>query len=159
MFYAGLRGDALFSGNFGAAARRGVEVHAYYQNIEWADDATLKSLPAAFRAAFAKPSDDATLWRERAYELYDDGCWQSGQFDRVVFADGVDGRTATIYDFKTNVKRRGENGNEFAQRMRGLYSSQMLAYRHALARLTDIPEERINCYLLLEDTSEAMQVE
>ena len=157
-FYTGLRGDRLFAEDFGSAARRGVEVHARYQQIEWATEAERTRLPEGFRAAFVKPSPDATVWRERSYELFVDGKWESGQFDRVVFAGTGKGRAATIYDFKTDAVGRGESADAFAQRMRRAHGGQLTAYRKALAALTGLPLERIAAKLLLESTGESLSV-
>jgi ATP-dependent helicase/nuclease subunit A len=150
-FYAGLSGEALFEEDFGAAAKRGVELHDAYQRIEWVDESEDKSLPKAFKEAFVKPSSHATLWRERAYELYVDGRWETGQFDRVVFTGDDQCRKAVIYDFKTNSRRSAESVEAFSARMRERYLPQMMAYRKALAHLTGIPEARIGCRLLLVD--------
>lgn len=153
-----LTADALFGESYGAAARRGVEVHAAYAAIEWADAETAAQLPEAFRPAFVRPGAAASVWRERAYELVDGDCWETGQFDRVVFVgSGVD-RVATIYDFKTNAREAGESEAAFAARMRTLYAPQMALYRQALSRLTGLVVERIGAQLLLEATGQAVPV-
>ena len=146
-FYSGLKGDVLFGDNFGKAALRGSQAHAKYEQIEWLDPNQAKN---DFDRALVKPHNALSLWRERGYELFVDGRWESGQFDRVVFT-GTDGeRCATIYDFKTNAVAAGESTSEFAERMRKTYASQMESYRKALSRLTGIPLERIEAKLLLE---------
>ena len=157
-YYAGLRGDVLFGDDFGKAAERGSEVHAGYERIEWADEAQTAELPEAFRPAFVKPSADATVWRERGYECLRDGCWESGQFDRVVFTGQGSAREATIYDFKTNAVRSGESRAKFADRMRETYAGQMMSYRRALSHLTGIPEDRIKTVLLLDATGQSAVV-
>lgn len=124
-YLSGLSGASLFADNFGAAARRGSEKHAELAKIEWGE------------GVFAKPSEDAELWRERAYEIFADGTWESGQFDRVVFTGSGENRRAIIYDFKT-----GANHDE------ARYAPQMSAYRRALSRLTGIPEARIETKLV-----------
>lgn len=148
----------LFAPGQGMAARHGLDVHAAYQKIEWTDGAAAATLPAAFRDAFAKPSNEATVWRERSYELVDGNRWETGQFDRVVFTGTGGSRRATIYDFKTNAKTDGESDEDFASRMVGLHAPQMAAYRWALSRLTGIPIDRIETQLLLEDTGQAVRV-
>jgi len=153
----GIKAASLFDAEYGAAAHHGVDVHAAYQKIEWADAEMAATLPKAFREAFVKPSDDATVWRERSYELFDGKHWESGQFDRVVFSESDEARRATIYDFKTNAKRSDENDEAFAQRMRSLYASQMEAYRNALNRLTGIPTDRIKTELLLVSSGQAVR--
>ena len=155
-FYTGLRGDRLFAEDFGAAAKRGVEAHAAYQRLAWATEAELAQLPEAFRVAFVRPSPEATVWRERSYEIFADGRWESGQFDRVVFAGAGTGRTATIYDFKTNALRTGETPTAFAARLQAAYRGQMAAYRAAVAHLTGLPLDRIRAVLLLTATGQAV---
>ena len=155
-FFQGLRADALFAGDFGAAAKRGVEAHARYQGIEWASREELAKLPVQFRPAFERQSIADSVWRERPYELFADGKWETGQFDRVVFRNG--GERAVIYDFKTNAARNGEDAETFAGRMRQSYSGQLCSYRRALAALTGIPDGRIEAFLLLEATGAAVAV-
>lgn len=158
LFYAGLRGDLLFRDDFGQAARRGTEAHARYERIEWAEGARLEALPAAFRAAFRKPSHEAMVWRERGYELLMDGRWETGQFDRVVLTGTGETRQAVIYDFKTNALRAGETARAFAARMRTTYAPQMRSYRRALACLTNLAETKIKTVLLLTSTEELVEV-
>ena len=146
----------LFDADFGEAARRGLAAHAAYGAIEWADAETAAKLPADFRAAFVKPAADATVWRERGYELFDGVRWETGRFDRVVFTGEGASRAATVYDFKTNAKGARESDDAFARRMGELYAAQMAAYRRALGRLTGIPAERIAAKLLLEATGQAI---
>lgn len=159
-FYSGLRADRLFAEDFGAAAKRGVDAHAAYQKIEWADPETAARLPEAFREAFVKPSADATVWRERGYELFDAarGRWESGQFDRVVFSGTGVARKAIVYDFKTNARRKDEDADAFARRMRDLHGPQMRAYRAALERLTGIAAANVQAKLLLESTGQSVPV-
>jgi superfamily I DNA/RNA helicase len=154
-FYSGLRGDALFGDDFGKAARRGSEAHARYERIEWLDAGQARN---GFERALVRPHDALSLWREKGYELFVDGKWESGRFDRVVFTGTEAERRATICDFKTNAMRAGESEGEFAARMRETYAPQMDAYRRALAHLTGIPLERIEAKLLLEAAGMAVAV-
>ena len=146
----------LFEEAHGAAASKGVKVHAEYQEMEWADDEQLSRMPPSFRQAFARPEVEAVVWRERAYEFFDGACWETGQFDRVVFSGSGEGRSATIYDIKTNSLERGEDEASFAERMKKIYFSQMNLYRHALSKLTNIALDRISTCLLLESTGQAV---
>ena len=155
---SGLRAASLFDGSFGAAAQYGLDVHAAYQKIEWADAETAAALPPAFRAAFEKPSDDATVWRERGYEFFDGARWASGRFDRVVFTGTGASRVATIYDFKTNAQAEGEDETAFAQRLRAQYAPQMDAYCRALSWLTGLPDARIAAVLLVTTTGSCVTV-
>lgn len=151
----------LFSESAGEAAKRGVEIHGQYEMIEWADEKGLAALPPAFRVAFAKPSPEATVWREKSYEIYrqrgDKGEWETGQFDRVVFTGEGAERAAVIYDFKTNAMRTGKSIDAFEQRMCQTYASQMNAYRAALGTLTGLPASRIRSVLLLQSTGTAVE--
>ena len=151
----------LFSENAGEAAKKGVKIHGQYESIEWADEKWLANLPPAFRVAFAKPSPEATVWREKSYEIYrkkgDRGEWETGQFDRVVFTGEGAGRVAVIYDFKTNALKPGEPTDAFERRMCRTYASQMNAYRIALGALTGLPASRIRSLLLLQATGSAVE--
>ena len=155
-FYSGLGGDILFDADFGGAARRGAEAHERYERIEWLDPAAAKN---GFERALVKPDAEVTLWREKPYELFVDGRWESGRFDRVVFSGKDGGRSAVIYDFKTNARRRNETPEDFAERMKTVYRAQMAAYKSALSHLVaDIPPDRIKTVLLLESTGMAVEV-
>lgn len=151
----------LFSESAGEAARKGVEIHGQYEAVEWADEEALAALPKAFHVAFVKPGPEATLWREKSYEIYREasgkGEWETGQFDRVVFTGVGDEREAVIYDFKTNALKSGESTEAFELRMSRTYSPQMSAYRAALATLTGLPPKRIRSVLLLESTGTAVE--
>jgi hypothetical protein len=155
----GLSASELFSENAGEAAKRGVEIHGRYEAIKWASEKELADLPPAFRVAFAKPSPEATVWRERSYEIYREstgkGVWETGQFDRVVFTGEGAEREAVIYDFKTNAPKPGESAEAFERRMRRTYAPQMTAYRAALGTLTGLPASRIRSVLLLQATGSA----
>ena len=135
-----------------AAAERGVTAHAAFEKVEWLAPESAKT---SFERALTKPAGLTALWRERPFEVFADGEWTSGRFDRVVFADG----RATIYDFKTNRPVRGESAAAFAERMTSAYAGQMLSYRKALAALTGLPFGKIDLVLLLTETSEALPLE
>ncbi len=157
----GLSASELFSENAGEAAKRGVEIHGQYETIEWADEKELAALPPAFHVAFAKPSPEATVWREKSYEIYREGAgkgiWETGQFDRVVFTGEGAEREAVIYDFKTNARKSGESTEAFERRMCRTYAPQMSAYRTALGTLTGLPASRIRSVLLLQSTGTAVE--
>ena len=157
----GLSASELFSENAGEAAKKGVEIHGLYEAIEWADEKALADLPPAFHVAFTKPSPEATVWREKSYEIYREGTgkgvWETGQFDRVVFAGDGTERKAVIYDFKTNALKSGESAEAFEQRMCRTYAPQMNSYRAALGTLTGLPANRIRSVLLLQSTGSAVE--
>ncbi len=148
----------LFEQNGPTASERGTQAHANYAQIAWIDPLAPQSdmeawiVKSPWCEAFVKTPEMTTLWRERSYERYEDGVWESGQFDRVVFFGKNGTRSAIIYDFKTNVRREGESASAFTSRLCDLYAGQMRSYRHALAALTGIPLERVFARLLLTAT-------
>ena len=99
-----------------------------------------------------------TCWRERSYEMLLGNAWETGQFDRVVFSGSGDTRRAVIYDFKTNVKREGESKEAFENRLRETYEGQMARYGASLAKLTGIPQSRIEAKLLASATMSVIPV-
>ena len=165
-FHSGMSAGELFadSGSREAAKRRGTDVHAQFEAIEWIDPAAPKDeferkiLANGWTDAFVKGTDAVALWRERGYELLVGSEWQSGQLDRVVFRGEGDGRSATVYDFKTNAMHRGETEDGFAARMRDAYAGQMSAYRAAVSRLAGIAPGCVRTVLLLVSTGAAVAV-
>ncbi len=159
--FLGRPASDLFSADVGMAAKHGLEVHGQYERIEWASGCELDALPAAFRVAFAKPSAEATVWREKNYEIYrgdgGEGEWETGRFDRVVFTGTGAEREAVIYDFKTNALKSGESSEAFGRRMCSTYADQMKNYRDALGVLTGISADRIRSVLLLQATGAAVE--
>jgi len=176
----GGKGIRLFGeGTKKVAARRGTDIHELLQQVEWVTErstgipacehdkrhrqeclCSLKEegidleVPSAFADALKKPEGFVELWRERSFEVVDGGAWMSGTFDRVVFTRTDGELCATVYDYKTNRRQEGETSEQFAERMREIYVSQMDAYRSAVARLIGIPKERIRTILLLSETME-----
>lgn len=133
------------------ALERGREAHAEYEGIEWIEDTSAKN---DFERALVRPEGFTALWRERPFEVFADGEWISGRFDRVVFADGK----AEIIDFKTNARLHGETPQDFERRMVLEYRGQMQAYRRAVVALTGIAPERVTAKLLLAATASAVAV-
>ena len=156
-FRSGESAANLFAGASArkAAIEKGVAAHAEYERIEWLDGESARN---DFERALVKPADFAALWREQAFEVFADGEWVSGRFDRVVFTGSGETRHAVVYDFKTNAKRKSEDDAAFVLRMRETYRGQMTAYRKALAKLTGLPAERIGAKLLLLATGAAVDV-
>ena len=136
-----------------AALARGVRAHEAYERIGFL---AAEAATDDFSRALVRPADFTALWREKPFEVFADGEWTSGRFDRVVFAGTGASRRATIYDFKTNRKRHDEDAADFAARMRSAYAQQMSAYRQALVALTGLPAENVGCVLLLEATRDAV---
>ena len=136
-----------------AALARGVAAHAEYEGIEWIPAEQAKN---DFERALVRPDNLTALWRERAFEVFANGEWTSGRFDRVVFTGTGPNRKAVIYDFKTNARRRGESEADFACRMAETYRGQMTSYRQALAALTGLVPTDISAVLLLTATGAAV---
>jgi len=154
---------SFFSPDGMSAAEKGTLAHERYANIAWIDpsvprDATEARIVGSEWAGVFVRSDAVALWRERGYEIFADGVWETGQFDRVVFRGSGAERTATICDFKTNARRADETPVAFAARMCELYAAQMTTYGRALQALTGIPMERIQARLLLEATMQSVPV-
>ena len=154
-YMAGLSADSLFMDDYGAGAEYGRELHAKYEKVSWIAAGDAKD---DFDRAFVKPENCTELWRERSYELFTDGAWESGQFDRVVFSGEGAERKAEIFDFKTNAKRSGESVADYEVRMRETYLPQMSAYRRAVHLLSGMPLERISAQLLLVRTRTVVPV-
>ena len=154
----------LFDAGFGTSAQRGTIEHAEYAAIGWidpdnpADERARDILSSGWREAFVKTDETVACWRERPYELFRDGVWESGQFDRVVFRRTNGVLLATIYDFKTNRRHGDETVPDFERRMRNTYENQMKMYRAALSELAQMPQDRIAIKLLLAETMTAVKV-
>ena len=133
----------------------GTAVHAEYEKLEFlpADRAT-----NALERALTKPEGFVALWRERAFEVLADGEWTSGRFDRVVFTEVAGRRKATVYDFKTNARLRGESEADFSRRLAETYAGQMSAYRRAVVALTGLAPADVSSVLLLTSTGAAVPV-
>ena len=156
-FHSGMSAGSLFSADGGRAAalKRGTEIHAAFEQIEWMDPGRAAT---DIERALVKLEGVVDLWRERSYELFREGVWESGQFDRVVFTGEGAERRATIYDFKTN-EPRDETNETFAARMRATYAGQMSSYRHVVHELTGIPQDRISSVLLLLATGHVVKLD
>ena len=162
------KATSLFKADFDDPTKHGTDEHAAFAEIERIDpdapkdDRERKILGrgGAWREAFVLPVD-ATVWRERSYEIFDQetNTWETGQFDRVVFQVKNGVRTAEIYDFKTNKRNDVESVEAYERRMREAYVQQMAAYRSAISRLCGIGPEHISSTLLLTATGTAVTME
>ena len=155
-FREGMSAGELFTkgGGRAEALRRGTEAHAEYERIEWIDAAAARN---DFERALVRPDGLVALWREKPFEVFADGAWTSGRFDRVVIHREPGGLCATVVDFKTNRPMRGEGAADFAERMLRSYAGQMRAYRAAVSALTGIPQGRISAILCLSETGAAVR--
>ena len=125
-FATGMSAGSLFAADGGrrAAMARGEAAHARMEAVEFSDE-----LP--------RPEGFVSLWRERAFEVYDAGEWISGRFDRVVFFRNEKGEMcAEIIDFKSSLRNPER------------YDAQLASYRRAVAALTAIPPSRISARLV-----------
>ena len=124
-FFSGMSAATLFTASSArqTAIERGIAAHAAMEKVE-------------FSAELPKPEGWVELWREKAFEVFTDGEWISGRFDRVTFWQNAAGELeAEIIDFKTSV--------EHPER----YDGQLAAYRQAVHALTRLPLERISARL------------
>ena len=124
-FASGVSAGSLFASAEGrdAARRRGTAAHAAMEAVEFSSD-------------FPKPEGFVALWRERAFEVFADGAWVSGRFDRVTFFRNAAGELcAEVVDFKTSAANPER------------YDGQLAAYRQAVTALTGIPPERVTARL------------
>ena len=155
-FREGMSAGELFTqGGRTSALKRGTSAHAEYEGIEWIDAAAAKN---GFERAFVRPEGFVALWREKPFEVFADGAWTSGRFDRVVFWRAGGEMHATVMDFKTNRPLHGEGADAFAERMRVAYSGQMRAYRAAVSALAGIPPEHVEARLCLAETGAVVAV-
>jgi ATP-dependent exoDNAse (exonuclease V) beta subunit len=161
--------SGLFAARDTEATLRGKRIHDLLQKIGWLDDSATAiaalaaegldlTAPSPFRDALCKPEGTAELWRERGFELLDNGEWVSGVFDRVVILEEGGKRRVEVYDYKSNRPRGDETASAFAERMRQTYAGQMETYCRALAQLTRIPPDDIHATLLLTATRAAVRL-
>ena len=94
----------------------------------------------------AKPAGIVELWREKSFDVILDNNWISGIFDRVVITRSNDGAPtwAEIIDFKSN----RTIDPKIIAKLTVAYRPQINIYRKALARLLNLPEDRIEARLL-----------
>lgn len=116
--------------------------------LKTAIHATLETLlnHVAIRAALSCPPGNAEVWREKPFEIIQDGVWISGCFDRVTIEHAPDGKMlgAVILDYKTNEPPADGDWGALALS----YRPQLELYRHALSHMIKIHEEAIHMELL-----------
>lgn len=124
-FTSGMSAGSLFASTDARreAMARGSAAHKRMEEVE-------------FSAELPKPEGFVELWRERAFEVYAEGEWISGRFDRVTFFNTPEGLSAEIVDFKSSLAHPER------------YDAQLAAYRRAVHALTAIPFERITARLV-----------
>ena len=167
-----LHGARLFALKSAGGMEFGRLLHALLAQVEWIDGSGLTRLAAAWRglgpassAALAclqapalafiwtrsSNSPQVEVWRERAFELIDDGNWISGVFDRVVveYDEGHRTTRATVFDFKTD---------KDAASALAAYSRQLGLYRRAVATLTGLPAVHVDGFVVLVGAQEVLRV-
>jgi ATP-dependent helicase/nuclease subunit A len=164
-----VRGSYLFKADQRRGHQLGSEVHRLFEQIDWLSgdvgrdrervrtvggdvsaDAVQEVLQCvaspALRPLFAKPTEAVLLWREKGFELYQDGCLTSGQIDRVVVRLDNRGQpvSAEIVDFKTDAVSSPEE----VDRATVSHSAQLQAYRNALASTLGLPAGSVTAQLV-----------
>lgn len=148
----------------GKGMRFGSVVHQIFEQVTWLDelpeldDQSSSNLVReclkreSIQPHFERPSGEFQLLREQPFETRHNGQWLSGVIDRAVIML-VDGEPASIslIDFKTDFVKSGEL-------LREKYSGQLATYRIAMHKITGVPEERIECFLLSTALMEMVRV-
>lgn len=175
-----MTGLELLSPNRERSRQNGLLVHGLFAEIEWLngrDDLALKQLwqqsiwanengyaqasvdvlqtltRADVRTWFEKGETEAReVWRERSFDLYEDGEWISGQIDRVIIENDLLGNpiSAVILDFKTD---HVANADALQERAKG-YLPQLRLYTMAVSRLTSLPLTKIRVGLVFVASSQ-----
>ncbi|MCH2063024.1 MAG: UvrD-helicase domain-containing protein [Roseibacillus sp.] len=103
-----------------------------------------------------RKNETIECWRERHYELLQEGNWISGIFDRVHVTYGSDGMPlrATILDFKTDRMETRSDAADAAEH----YQAQLRSYREAITRLLGLPPARITTLLLFTRLPLVMEI-
>jgi len=144
-----LKVESLFQPGGLEKVDTGKEVHSLLSSLSWLEDSDLR-LPknAAGKmvsqflqstrgaALFTRPQNPFLLWREKAFDVVQDGQWISGVFDRVVIQTDDNGRalSAKLYEFKTELS---------TPKLEEKYAHQIKLYKKALTALLSISEENI----------------
>lgn len=172
-------GAALFSLAGGQAANFGAAVHAAFASVDWwhpelagawvdarrqdgVHEAALSECLACLNdpelvKVFARPSQNAEVWRERSFESVIDGVWITGVFDRVVIERDASGKgpgRVTVIDFKTDRVKDADEIRKAAER----HAGQIELYRRVAALLTGLPPSRIDCQLVFTAFRRAVAV-
>ncbi|MCB1224926.1 MAG: UvrD-helicase domain-containing protein [Verrucomicrobiales bacterium] len=161
-----LPGRVLFAPGRDHGRLTGVYAHQLLAEIEWLPGSDLPPLPAdadadwraahqlvtqalqqsAIHQVLARPTAEAGVWRERAFDFVAEGEWISGTFDRLVHWPASADRQAGAHlvDYKTDdVSAEGA----VAERITA-YRPQIELYRIAAARLTGLAPEQVQASLV-----------
>lgn len=153
------------SGSPGGGLGFGREVHRLLERVAWLEEGlgNLGEGPAADLvrecleneeiAAFFQRREGVEALREQAVEVLLDGRWMSGVIDRLLITRDRQGKAlaATVIDFKTD---RVEQATALIER----YSSQMLAYRSAVAEVLGLEPGVIDCVLISTGLKEVVKI-
>ena len=146
-------------------AHFGDQVHKQFECITWLDElpemserkssqvvADCLQVPE-IRLHFERPESQHQLLREQPIETQDDDRWVSGVVDRaVIMMDDGKPSSISIIDFKTDEKETEES-------LKLKYTSQIHTYRAAMHRITGVPEDKIQCYLLATSLKKMVEVD
>lgn len=151
----------------------GSAIHELFEQVEWVEDADVDAIVSAWeptsaydeqvtrdvieqfrkcmssetiREQLGRPEGNVRLWREKRFEIVQNGQLVSGAFDRVTILCDAQGNVAgaAILDYKSS---RVEESADIDARA-GEYTSQMTTYREALAKILGLPENKIDLCLL-----------
>lgn len=137
------------------AAQFGTRVHDAFEQVAWIDEPGLTEIDplladcfahATIRQTFTRPDGPVELWREKAFSYVEGDQLISGIFDRVHLHKDATGKLthATIIDFKTDRLAPDAPLAEAAEKHR----PQLATYATALAKITRLPESKIQCQVL-----------
>jgi len=155
----------IFNPGSSEAREFGTLVHELFEEIEWWTPTTLTDLETSRpadcpalqqvrqslsspenQAALAKLSTNATVWREKSFEVLLENEWLSGTFDRVTIVHDEAGNpmSAGILDFKTDRVASPED----IEKSIAVYRPQLETYRQVLSLMLALPAEKITATLL-----------
>jgi ATP-dependent helicase/nuclease subunit A len=139
--------ELLAEVEFADLAARNARIQRWRGGGEAENEAAEVLRNPALAGVWERPTPDAEVWRERAFEAVLENQWITGLFDRVVLTRDATGKfvRAVIYDFKTDWIGEGENPVATAAR----HAPQLGWYRRAVQALTGLNLEAIACEIVL----------
>jgi ATP-dependent helicase/nuclease subunit A len=142
------------------AAQHGTQVHHAFEQVAWLDEAEDVPSPllgpclaeTSIRQCLSHPEGTVELWREKSFSLIEGDQFITGTFDRVhLYKDDEDRIIrAEIIDFKTDRIHENKTVQEAAEKHR----HQLAAYAQALAKITGLTQDSIQCTLIFTDIPE-----
>lgn len=164
----GVEVDDLLGLGTSIAKKLGTEVHALFEKVEWwgtkievsewlqenGSGISGQAMDIFNRAMvdpeiiklFSLPAYKAEVWRERSFAYENEDKIVQGVFDRVVLrlSDSGEIESAEIIDFKTDRLGKELSLDQLVDRHR----AQLESYRSALARVIELPDNKITMTLL-----------